>query len=53
MSELTCCPKCGRTSPEQREWIEALRAQGYRAEVCVGADAAWGVICEYLGFNRE
>jgi hypothetical protein len=42
----------GRVSDEQKEWIAALRAQGYRAEVCVGADAAWGVICEYLGIDR-
>jgi len=38
----------GRVSDVQKEWIAALRAQGYRAEVCVGADAAWDVICEYL-----
>uniref|UniRef100_I2Q042 VRR-NUC domain-containing protein n=1 Tax=Desulfovibrio sp. U5L TaxID=596152 RepID=I2Q042_9BACT len=41
----------GRASDEQETWIGALRAQGYRAEVCVGADAAWGVICEYLGIR--
>lgn len=41
----------GQASPEQLEWIDALRAQGYRAEVCVGADEAWGVICEYLGIG--
>jgi hypothetical protein len=43
--------KDGRVSDEQEEWIGALRAQGYRADVCVGADAAWGVICEYLGIG--
>ncbi|MHC1788546.1 VRR-NUC domain-containing protein [Solidesulfovibrio sp.] len=42
----------GRTSDEQKEWIAAARAQGYRAEVCVGADAAWRVICEYLEIDR-
>ena len=41
----------GRASDEQREWIAALQAQGYRAEVCVGAEAAWRVICEYLGIG--
>lgn len=42
----------GRVSDVQKEWIAALRAQGYRAEVCVGADAAWDVICEYLDISR-
>lgn len=42
----------GRVSPEQRAWIEAAREHGYRAEVCVGADAAWAVICEYLGIEQ-
>ncbi|MHC1792149.1 VRR-NUC domain-containing protein [Solidesulfovibrio sp.] len=42
----------GRVSDEQKEWIAALQAQGYRAEVCVGADAAWRVICEYLEIDR-
>ena len=41
----------GRASDEQKKWIEALQAQGYRAEVCVGADEAWDVICEYLGIG--
>jgi len=39
----------GHASDQQKEWIEAARAEGYCAEVCVGADAAWRVICEYLG----
>ena len=43
----------GRTSEEQRKWIDESRSEGYRAEVCVGADAAWQVICEYLGIDRE
>jgi hypothetical protein len=38
----------GYPSREQREWIAALRAQGYRAEVCRGWAAAWDVIREYL-----
>jgi hypothetical protein len=42
----------GKASPEQLEWHAALRANGYRAEVCVGADAAWAVICEYLGIGQ-
>ena len=39
----------GTVSPEQRVWHAALREQGYRVEVCKGADAAWAVLCDYLG----
>ena len=39
----------GRVSDEQRRWIEALRAQGYRAEVCRDWNAARQLIEEYLG----
>ena len=35
-------------SPEQVQWIAALRGQGYRAEICLGAAAAWEVIQEYV-----
>lgn len=38
----------GRVSDDQRGWIACLKAQGYRAEVCKGADAAIEVIKEYL-----
>lgn len=38
----------GYASREQKGWIERLRANGYRAEVCRGADEAWRVIAEYL-----
>lgn len=36
-------------SPVQREWLAALGAYGYRAEVAVGWDAARDVIVDYLG----
>lgn len=36
------------TSSEQRWWHEALRAQGYRVEVCRGADEAIAAITDYL-----
>jgi hypothetical protein len=42
----------GYTSREQKKWIERLRANGYRVEVCRGAEAAWGVLCEYLDISR-
>ena len=39
----------GRVSEEQRQWIEGLRAQGYRVEVCRGWNAAREAIEEYVG----
>ncbi len=38
----------GRPSAEQRGWLAALTAQGYRAEVCHGATAARALIEAYL-----
>lgn len=38
----------GTTSPEQREWLAHLRSQGWRAEVAVGAAAAWELVREYM-----
>jgi len=35
-------------SPVQRQWIAALRAHGYRAEVCRGWEAAARLIVEHL-----
>jgi hypothetical protein len=35
-------------SPQQRNWIEALREQGYRALVVTGWEAAASVIVNYL-----
>ncbi len=35
-------------SPEQVAWLKALQGQGYRAEMCLGAAAAWEVIQEYM-----
>lgn len=37
-----------RTSVEQDEWIALLRKNGYRAEVCYGADAAIKAIDDYI-----
>ena len=39
----------GSPSPEQRQWLADLAAQGWRAEVCVGWGAAWDVLSDYLG----
>jgi hypothetical protein len=38
----------GYASREQKQWVEWLRAAGWRVEVCRGADAAWKVIREYI-----
>lgn len=38
-----------KKSPEQREWIERLNEQGYKAVFCYGAEEAKRVILEYLG----
>lgn len=37
-----------RTSAVQDEWIALLRKNGYRAEVCYGADSAIKTIDEYI-----
>ncbi len=42
----------GRPSKEQKWWIEQLTAQGYRAEVCKGYEAAWSAIKAYLGITE-
>ncbi len=38
----------GYASAEQKEWMEHLRAQGFRAEICVGWIEAKNKIEEYL-----
>lgn len=40
--------KGGRVSPEQTDWITYLRNIGYRAEVCLGKDAAIEVVNKYI-----
>lgn len=41
--------KGGAVSIEQKKWINGLRANGYRVEVCKGFEAARDVILDYLG----
>lgn len=38
----------GVVSPEQQYWIDVLRSQGYRAEICKGYDAAIAVLEDYF-----
>ena len=45
--------KGGRLSKEQKWWIEKLREQGYRVEVCYSCDAAWDVVIDYLTGGDE
>jgi hypothetical protein len=42
------CVKGGKISPEGYEWLAALSAAGYFAEVAYGADEAWDLIMAYL-----
>jgi len=37
-----------KVSPEQKEWIETLKNEGYYAVVCYGAKEAIGVIDDYM-----
>lgn len=38
----------GRVSDTQKQWLDALRNQGYAAIVCRGADEAIAMIAKYL-----
>lgn len=39
----------GKLSKPQKEWIEDMRKQGYKAERANGADEAIAILQEYLG----
>lgn len=41
----------GRVREEQQEWIDVLREQGYKAEVCYGASEAIETLESYLGIG--
>lgn len=43
--------KQGSVSKAQKQIHEALTNEGYKVEVCYGADAAWQTIQDYL--NQE
>jgi hypothetical protein len=40
-------------SPEQEEWIMALKEQGYLAKVCYGAESAIAILKNYLELGWE
>ena len=39
----------GKLSPSQKDWIEGMRKEGYKAERADGADEAIAMLEEYLG----
>lgn len=41
----------GRLSPEQKQWADALQAQGYKFELCRSWQEAALTIADYLGFD--
>ncbi len=41
----------GRVSESQKDWLRRLRVEGYRAEVCVGAQEAILLTNEYLNHD--
>lgn len=43
----------GKTTPEQKEWLAALEAEGYKTALCRGADAAIETIMGYLTLPRN
>lgn len=47
--ELKRANRSNHPTPDQEWWIEQLRVQGYRVEVCYGADEAIQIVEEYLG----
>lgn len=42
----------GRATPEQKDWLSFLESAGYRAELCIGWQAAAAVIDDYLGVKK-
>ena len=43
--------KGGSVSAHQKQVMQTLRLCGYRVEVCLGAESAKAVICDYLGIG--
>ena len=50
--ELKRSDRSNHPTPEQTAWIERLRAQGYRVDVCYGCEEAIEAILMYLGMYR-
>lgn len=43
----------GKATGAQKQWIQLLSEQGYRAEICQGFEAAAMTIMKYLGMKGE
>lgn len=43
----------GTASPQQRDWLQRLQAQGYRVAICRGWEAARAFIEEYLSTGAD
>ncbi len=41
----------GRPSPEQKAFIERMRAVGYKAEICYGAEEVINTMKEYISYQ--
>ena len=41
----------GRTTPQQRAWMDELISRGYQCEVCKGYEQAIGKFKEYINAN--
>lgn len=44
--------KGGRMQPNQKDWQNFLRGEGYMCVMCVGAAAAIQTICDYLEIDN-
>jgi len=42
----------GTVASEQRQWIDLLRLQGYRCEICCGYKEALAVLTEYINTEK-
>lgn len=45
--------KPNTTTPEQREWLARLNANGWRATVAYSADEAFDILLQYLGLQKS
>lgn len=51
--ELKRSDRRNHATNEQAAWLEYLASQGFRCEICYGAQEAISVFCEYLQIEAE